>query len=249
MSNAKCKKSQIVDEHIVRDGHYVKPNIIQKNKTQHFKSSGEVFSFGVGARFSEKNGVSIGPYAVKKTKKAEQLEKKVTEDIMGALSWCIGVMDKKFNGLLSTTSCGCAVMSKMVKGKDDEAGNAVVMEPLIHSKSGNSLHFMSAQLNSNAKTDIAHTEKDISYTLIGVPFQEKTVHLRFYFRLTSKCYVSKLLFQMFNELTLIAFFLIFVPNRKKTVVAEHEHGHCLCIQWLFVNTQASMFEECAERKH
>eukprot|EP00957_Ditylum_brightwellii_P126964 9679090-Ditylum_brightwellii.AAC.1 len=64
-------------------------------------------------------------------------------------------------------------MEHLFRDKIDSEGNPIYVDCL---KSANTradlLHFFSSQMNSNAGTGTAHTECDISYTLIGVPQQE-----------------------------------------------------------------------------
>eukprot|EP00957_Ditylum_brightwellii_P060903 4622624-Ditylum_brightwellii.AAC.1 len=61
------------------------------------------------------------------------------------------------------------MISSITKNFKVEDGEESQLKALETDKDRKALYIFVAQMNSNTSTGIAHTEQDITYTLIGVP--------------------------------------------------------------------------------
>eukprot|EP00957_Ditylum_brightwellii_P002695 207774-Ditylum_brightwellii.AAC.1 len=64
-------------------------------------------------------------------------------------------------------------MEKLCKGTYITGGRSVEFLSLYKDS-----YFVSRNINFNAETDVPHGERDLVYTLIGVPNQDKEVSLK-----------------------------------------------------------------------
>jgi len=156
-----------------------KTNIISSKTTAHFDSTGEYYSFGIGPKFDMKDGVSFGEYACKKDMKSPDFPKFCEDMLISQIIDSSSCVNKVIPGIVQATTMTLQSMEKMCKVVCDAKGKPIRFQPL--SKQTN---FISGNINFNAKTGIPHTERDLVYTLIGVPKQDKEVSLKFQFYLT-----------------------------------------------------------------
>ena len=152
-----------------------KKSVVKKQGSFHFGSRGEIFSFGVNGRFNNINGSSLGEYS-SKSKKKEQVSR---QKLASALKDSIISINRIDSSLIKNTTLRLDIMAEIARSMKDKQGDQIKLESL---KSDNMpLSFFSSQLNSNATTQIAHTECDITYTLISVPNQSDRLHIQFCF--------------------------------------------------------------------
>ena len=92
----------------------VKSNIIRNQGEQHFGSRGKCLSFGSKGDFAIKDGVSLGEYAEKHTKKSSQCKDKVRMKLAHVLHDACRAVDKIVpNGTILTTSHVEAMKGKL----------------------------------------------------------------------------------------------------------------------------------------
>ena len=148
-----------------------KPNICKKDGTNnHFNSQGYISAWGNKALFgksSEKS--SVGQYVKRKPKKETMiLEVKHNNDILENLvSNEVSLATSKFNKWLPNLKQLIAPILNVAFEKQQEDGN------INFKMSTTSQHGLwQSELCCNAITKDFHTEKDITYTLISVPYQQ-----------------------------------------------------------------------------
>ena len=90
-------------------------------------------------------------------------------------------IDRVIPGIVLSTMIHLCTMDHICCEILDASGDPVYFPTLSKDTT-----FVSGTLNFNAKTDAAHTERDLVYTLIGVSLQEGEVHLQFVFRLNQE---------------------------------------------------------------
>ena len=165
----------------------VKNNMTKCATTKHFNSTGKIFGHGVNARFTMEHGILYGSYCCKKTRTAAGLEKESNIIMSHYVSSSVQAIERIIPKVVSATTLSLKVMEDM----DTE------MHRIARRKYGlvtdgikelgiNFRHYISAHFNSNADTEVAHTELDMVYTLLGVPAQDKATTIAFFIQITGK---------------------------------------------------------------
>jgi hypothetical protein len=133
----------------------------------------------------------------------------------------------------------CTYTSNIIKSVPDSTlGNCDVLGEL-RSVKGAGLGMLSANVNVDSATDIPHTERDMTPTVISVPKQDghHEMGINFQFSFTK----TKSLFIDMKPLTTFAYSALFVTHRQ-----NHDHGKdCINIssygnQRLFWNSRKSL---------
>ena len=135
--------------------------------------------YGIGARFSNAHGVTLGEYSSKIAGKEDKTRDKITS----VLEDCIRSIEQKDSQVIQFTTISLEVITKIISDMSDQNGNKVNIQTLMKNQDETTLHYFACKLNSNASTEHKHTECDITYTLIGVPRQSHEPDVKFCFQI------------------------------------------------------------------
>ena len=145
-----------------------KPNVVTKNN-QHFESVGNIYSFGNKAFYGlVDNNSSISQYVNKKSKNPTKQDKINNNAITCEQLCCVQVekavnlMKRLFPRINKLISPLLDVAYSMQETKGD-----INLQKVDTAEHG----IWQSELCVNAMTKIFHTEFDVTYTLISVPFQ------------------------------------------------------------------------------
>lgn len=188
--NAKGNGSSPVDwSSIITTVRAGKPNLVKPDGASHFGSQGEAYGFGLRGgyeKLTRSNQVSVGQYASKPN--SQDLSNKINEaeNICGtAIAEAVSTLDDKLPGFVRS-------ITSPLRSIADCAKKNPHLEPLVRRQSTygdkkKAIYFQSFFLNVNAATQVLHSEKDCSYTMIYSPNEANNngQDVRFEFAITT----------------------------------------------------------------
>ena len=161
-------------EHIILAGK-AKQSIRDKEGKKHHGSGGKEYGFGLVGKFKkleDNKGMSYGEYAIKNTKQASEASNKIREIVRRELVVAVKTVESVIPRVYTTTSIAVSALVENSR-KAGELTGASLAPDLLHSEEGNfcAAPVLSGYFNVDATTKVAHTECDVSYTIITVPKQ------------------------------------------------------------------------------
>jgi hypothetical protein len=130
LTTSSFTKGEFITMSDVQDCRSTKPNIIKKQGIHHFNSRGEEFLYGIGARFSNAHGVTLGEYSSKIAGKEDKTRDKITS----VLEDCIRSIERKDSQVIQFTTISLEVISKIISNMLDQNGNKVKTYMIKHKK-------------------------------------------------------------------------------------------------------------------
>eukprot|EP00957_Ditylum_brightwellii_P168719 12842095-Ditylum_brightwellii.AAC.1 len=119
-----------------------------------------------------KNGISFGKYTMKNVPNGNVLTQICQDLLVSEIISSTRVIDRVIPGIvLSTMILLCAIDGMCCEILDTPS------DPVYFPTLSKDNTFVSGNLNFNVKTGVAHMERDLVYTLIGVPSQGGEIHL------------------------------------------------------------------------
>ena len=179
-----------------------KSNLIKPLSNSHFGSRGTYFSFGISASFKpireNPSMMSTAEYAWKK-RPDEELQTKIENDLKRLITQGIKRIESIFPAMSQAMAVPCKIACQLSK----ELGTSTI------ETMDEKIPFMSTSICFDAYTEIFHTEKDCTYTLISTPSQERknlARNLQFKFLLNEKILLNIPLLEQ-STLLFSAYFL------------------------------------------
>ena len=172
---------------IVRAG---KPNLVKQDGTSHFGSRGEAYGFGLRGGYEKltpSKKVSVGMYASK------PISEFPSDQLSEAETICKRAIGDAANSLEDKLPGFIRAITSPLKSIADCAKKHPHLEELVRRDSTfgqekKPLYFQSFFLNVNASTEVPHSEKDCSYTMIYSPDtpSDEEHDVRFEFSITNQ---------------------------------------------------------------
>ena len=172
---------------IVRAG---KPNLVKQDGTSHFGSRGEAYGFGLRGGYEKltpSKKVSVGMYASK------PISELPSDQLSEAETICKRAIGDAANSLEDKLPGFIRAITSPLKSIADCAKKHPHLEELVRRDSTfgqekKPLYFQSFFLNVNASTEVPHSEKDCSYTMIYSPDtpSDEEHDVRFEFSITNQ---------------------------------------------------------------
>ena len=172
---------------IVRAG---KPNLVKQDGTSHFGSRGEAYGFGLRGGYEKltpSKKVSVGMYASK------PISELPSDQLSEAETICKRAIGDAANSLEDKLPGFIRAITSPLKSIADCAKKHPHLEELVRRDSTfgqekKPLYFQSFFVNVNASTEVPHSEKDCSYTMIYSPDtpSDEEHDVRFEFSITNQ---------------------------------------------------------------
>ena len=160
---------RIIDEEFLRNTRTLFPNQVRVQGTKHYGSEGAIYSFGYVANYKklDETQISFSKYTTKKKNNDSQKNTltnyEIEDVIFSYLSKNIEMLCKKIPNLKTVLSPDVSKLQLHFDLSDKEQ--------LCSSKKMFKYGLLNGHMCVNARTKVAHTECDTSYTMISIPKQ------------------------------------------------------------------------------
>ena len=147
------------------------PNLNSSNGSKHNNTYGKYYGFGLINKYKNQDGLSFGEFQRWKTQ-SEDNKYKLKKLVCHIFNNISGIMNTKLEGLIQS---GNVLINSMIAFGTHTSINKNFMKTSIPFDSLSKSYY-SLWICENARTESFHQECDTSYTLICVPYIEKSIH-------------------------------------------------------------------------